>query len=276
MLAIRSLLWTVSFLTIIPTGRSSYGPPPSMGWIAFWFPWVGGIVGVGGGCVLYGAHNLTGDTTVAALLTVVFIAVMTRALHLDGLADSFDGFLGGADREKRLAVMRDSHIGTFGMVALLLTLFLEVELLSALAAMQTSGQKPELRLAATLAFTAPMIMVGRWAMVYGMAMGSYAREGQGTGKFFCDFTTPLHFLWASLFPLAVLFCLFGFAGIMLVILAILCASAMTAIANRMIGGVTGDTLGATGELAQVVYLLAMAILLFCCAGFASSPFGRLW
>jgi adenosylcobinamide-GDP ribazoletransferase len=272
MVAIRSLLWTISFLTIIPTGAGSYGPPPNMGWITFWFPWVGMAIGLLGGYAFFVSYYLIGDPIVAALLAVVVFTIITRAIHLDGLADTFDGFLGGATRDRRLEIMRDSRLGTFGVVALVLVLFVQIRLLSTVCTEEFLRSRPHLNLWATLMVTGPMVMVSRWAMVYGMAMGSYARQGQGTGKSFCDDTTPLHFLWASLFPIAILACFFGLAGIPIAVATILCASIMTAVSNWKIGGVTGDTIGATGEIMIVVFLLSFAVLQASFSQYLVNPF----
>jgi adenosylcobinamide-GDP ribazoletransferase len=269
MRALRSLMWTVSFLTIIPGGRSAYGPPPSMGWIGFWFPFVGLGIGVlvsgalAGGFLLFGLwHRLPEDP--AMLLALGFYVALTRGLHLDGLADTVDGLLGAPDREKRLAIMRDSRIGTFGVLALVFVLavkFVGLVALVGIVARLTWKITLLPLVLGTSAVLAPMPMVGRWAMVFTAAMSRYAREGPGAGKEFCALMRPAHFVLASLMPVAVLVALFGPAAAILGGVALGVCFGLTALSWRMIGGATGDTIGAVGELTEVVYLLTVLVVL---------------
>src|SRR5215471_18662596 len=121
---IRSLILAVRFLTIVPvpgredTGRSALG---RAGW---WFP----VIGCALGAVLVVTDRaLQGIVSplLSALLVLSLWKLVTGGLHLDGLADCLDS-LGGRDAEQRLAIMRDSRIGAFGALGLILLLLLEI------------------------------------------------------------------------------------------------------------------------------------------------------
>jgi adenosylcobinamide-GDP ribazoletransferase len=261
MRAIKSLLWTISFLTIIPAGKSSRGAPPSAGWIAFWFPLVGLGLGLLGAGVSYGSLYLFRSIELCSLAVVAFFIVITRGLHVDGLADTFDGLLGAPERDKRLAIMRDSRIGVFGVTAIVLVIAAKITGLNMLyAAPWVIG---------------PMPMVGRWAMLFGAATSGYARDGEGTGKLLIGSMKPAHFCAAGLLPLAVLVFSFGLGGVIMAGVAMAAALLLTVAFRTMIGGATGDTLGATGELVETAYLLTFVALVVHWPAFLASPLGRI-
>jgi len=125
----------IGFLTLLPIGRKwpDDRPPRSMGW----YPWVGWLLGGSVALALWGhAHYrppLTGSLLLLAGVAVVALwAVATRFLHWDGLADAFDGLWGGQTRERRLEIMRDSRIGSFGAAAMVFTALLQVAAVTAL------------------------------------------------------------------------------------------------------------------------------------------------
>jgi adenosylcobinamide-GDP ribazoletransferase len=132
---LTDLAAAIGFLTLLPIGRTwpDGRPPRSVGW----YPWVGWILGGGAGLAVWGHERLHGHLTgTLALLAGVGIvaiwALITRFLHWDGLADSFDGLWGGSTPERRLEIMRDSRIGSFGAAAMLMTALLQVAALTAL------------------------------------------------------------------------------------------------------------------------------------------------
>src|SRR5262249_55292440 len=98
------------------------------------FPVIGALVGFVGGAVLVVAERLGQGPLVAAGLAVLATIVLTNALHEDGLADTVDGFGGGATRERKLEIMDDSRVGTYGVVALVFSVLLRVGALISLSA----------------------------------------------------------------------------------------------------------------------------------------------
>ena len=115
----------LSFLTILPLGGQT--PEGRLGRV--WFPVVGALLGLAAGAVFWSLERVLG-APVAAVGAVAALAVLTGGLHLDGLADAADGLLGGSSPERRLEIMRDSRVGVFGAVALVLLLLAEVAALA--------------------------------------------------------------------------------------------------------------------------------------------------
>ena len=180
----------------------------------------------------------------AALVFVATQVALTGAMHEDGLADSADGLWGGWERKRRLEIMKDSHIGSYGVIALILSLAARVLALGALLAQ--SGWLWSLLAVA---------MLSRAAMPALMAALPHARDtglshAQGRAPRDTALTAAaLAALGALLFT--------GGTGIALSLLAALSALACAAIARSKIGGQTGDILGATQQVTEIALLIAL-------------------
>lgn len=238
--AIGGAALALTFLTVIPL-RPRDGARP-LGDSAAWFPVVGALVGGLAGGVRYGAEPLFGPT-VASVLAVVVLVAITGALHQDGLADCADGLGLRGDRERRLAVMRDSAIGSFGALALLGWALLFV---AALAALSDEDALHALVSAA---------IVGRWAALVHAASTPPARA-DGLGA---TFTVTAGALVAASIPtIAAAVLLVGFLhGLAVLGAGAVIAAATSAWSHRTLGGRTGDTLGATITIAEVAVCLTL-------------------
>ena len=184
----------------------------------------------------------------AGLLSVVLVAVLaflTRGLHLDGLADTFDGLGAGGDRERILRVMDDSRTGAFGLIAVVLVIFFKVH------AVETISDD---RWRALL--SAPVL--SRWAMVL-LARGSKAAK-QGLGSVWIGHIEPNHFLFATVAALVLVAAIQQIVGVIMMIWVAIFTLGWKRYFDRRLGGVTGDTFGAVGELSEtsVLFLLALA------------------
>ncbi|HYV16299.1 MAG TPA: adenosylcobinamide-GDP ribazoletransferase [Conexibacter sp.] len=230
----------VSFLTIVPVRVR--GQVAGLGAAAAWFPLVGALVGGAAGAVRYLAEPVLGPS-VAAILAVATLVVLTGALHQDGLADCADGLGVRGDRERRLAVMRDSATGAFGVLALLGWSLL---LTSALAELT---REEALRALVTAA------LAGRWAaLLHARATPPARRDGLGA-RF--D-VAPIALLAASATALAGALLLDGqLHGLAALAAAALVAAGTSVWARAGLGGRTGDTLGATVALAEVAVCLTL-------------------
>ncbi len=232
------------FLTIIPLRAPDPGPRGLSG-AAAWFPLVGALVGALAGATRALTADAFGPLT-ASVLAVLVLAVVTGALHLDGLADTADG-LGarGGGAERRLAVMRDPATGVFGVLALLAWALL---LTSALASLSDHD--------ALLALIAAGLG-SRWAALFHAAAEEPARaDGLGAA-----FRVPPAALGAAT-TTAVLgaLALGPLPGFVALGAALTAFAATTLLARRLLGGRTGDTIGATVVLAEVAVVLALLAL----------------
>ena len=241
----RSLLTAIRTLTIIPLpGRDC----ERLSSCLLWFPWVGLILGgilYGFGilwCGLLGKAWFSGG---GALLLAAGV-ILTRGLHLDGLADWVDAV--GADKSpsKRLSIMKDPHLGTFGVLALILVLILKW---TALTRLLSSG---------SLIWIVPIFVIPRDLMVELMTTMPYARPGGGTARPFLEGVSQQQRIWSHCMTLGV--CLFfGPAGIALLVLGWIVTVFLRTCFKKSFGGITGDLLGATNELVETALLMACAL-----------------
>jgi adenosylcobinamide-GDP ribazoletransferase len=211
------------------------------------FPLAGAAIGAASGLILAGLAFTGLPGLVAAGLTLAMQALLTGGLHEDGLADTADGFGGGKDRESKLAIMRDSHIGTYGVMALALGLIVKAAALGAVAQGPAGGAI--VLLAASGAFSRALI-------VWLMASTPPARSdglARGVGQP-SDFTARTALLVGGLIALVLMLATRGLIATLVILAAGgLVAGLFRALVMRQIGGHTGDTCGAL----QVVVETAM-------------------
>jgi adenosylcobinamide-GDP ribazoletransferase len=239
MRAVDPLLAAVAFLTRVPLGRFAELDGMAVRHAATLFPLVGGAVGaIGGGIVDLAAGPL--PPLAAAALGLGAVAIVTGALHLDALADTADA-LGGMTRERRLEIMRDHSIGSFGAVALTVVLLFEASVLASHAS-------------AWSAF-AVAAACGRWAALPLAAFLPPAREEGTALSNLSSKSAGLGLLAAC----AVAVGLRGLGGLAAVVAAALTALVLGLFFRRWLGGVTGDALGATTELSQAAALGALFV-----------------
>ncbi|PRY24981.1 cobalamin-5'-phosphate synthase [Aliiruegeria haliotis] len=172
--------------------------------------------------------------------------VMTGAMHEDGLADAADGLWGGWDKERRLEIMKDSRIGTYGVIALVLSVGLRWSALTALA----DHLLPAMLVAALLS---------RAVMLFVMAALPNARDG-GLSKSIGRPDLMTATIGAGL-AFAVSLAIVGTTGLPLALVTLLAALACAAIAQTKIGGQTGDILGATQQISAICCLAAATALM---------------
>ena len=223
-------------LTRLPVGwlAEAEAPPAACVWA---YPLVGAVVGLVGAAV-FALARLGLPPAVAAILAVGAGVLVTGGLHEDGLADTADGFGGGRTSARKLEIMHDSRIGSFGAVALILTLALRATALAALAEPRSAA--PVLIASGALGRGAMLMVLWRLAPARsgGLAapLASTARRTMGLG-----------------FLLAAGFGLLAPGGLLAALLA---GAGMAALARRQVGGYTGDVLGATQQAAECMVLLA--------------------
>lgn len=239
------------FFTRLPVGTSHSAPDfRRIGWAA---PLAGALIGGLGAFVFWGARGLSLPVRLSGGLAVATQALATGALHEDGLADVADGFGGGRDRAAKLAILRDSRIGTYGAVALVLMLLIRVDAVAALG-------RPNAGFAAAALILAGAS--GRAGALAPLALLHPARTdgaGAGSGGLGARALAPVA---AGLTMVAVLT---GIAALDVVraLFACVCAAGavggLVALARRQIGGQTGDVCGAAAALAETATLIALLI-----------------
>jgi adenosylcobinamide-GDP ribazoletransferase len=182
----------------------------------------------------------------AALVTVAVEVWVTRALHLDGLADWADSVGGLLDRETRLAILKDVRVGTFGILALIVALTAKW---LALARLFSSG---------SLIWILAVFMLSRGMMVELIVTLPYARTGEGMAKPFVAGASKGHRISSHLLSLG--FCsLYGLLGLALFGLAGVIVWVFGGYCRHCYGGITGDLLGAANEMIEVGLLMVCAV-----------------
>jgi adenosylcobinamide-GDP ribazoletransferase len=240
---VRALLVATAFLTRVPIPVTPRAV--DVGSAARWFPLVGGTLGAAGAMVAWVLTALIGSpAALTATLVVGLGAWVTGAIHLDGLADTADGFGGGRSREEVLRIMRDPTIGSYGAAALVIVIGLKV---TALAALLDRGA------AFPVLVAAPAI--SRWTISALAAWMPYARADGGLGKAVTDGRDTVGLITAT--GITALIAIMALHEDALIVWA---AAALTALwiartARRHIGGVTGDVFGASVELTEASVLL---------------------
>ena len=210
---------------------------------------VGLIVGLLGGAAYWLATLLGLPPLVAGLIAVAATVVLTGALHEDGLSDLADGLGGARDRRRKLEIMRDSRIGAYGGLALILSVALRAAALAAIAT-------PPSAIAALVAAHA----VSRALLPGVMAILPLARSDGLAAQ--SDRPEAMHAAWALLLGVAVALLALGAGpGLAVAAIAVLAAAAIAVLARNQLGGYTGDVLGAVQQTGEVAALLAAAAVL---------------
>jgi adenosylcobinamide-GDP ribazoletransferase len=241
--AVRAAVAAVTFLTRLPLGRWVATGPADVARGAPLFP----LVGAGVGAAAAGAALLVQpplSPLLAAAIATALTVALTGAFHLDGLADTLDA-TGGMTRERSLEIMRDSRIGTFGAAGLALALLVRV---AAITQLVGSGGVLGGLIAAGAA--------SRGAAVALAAAVPYARAAPGRG----GVLTGRIGLWGAPVGAAVAVAALRLDGLVVVGAVAAVAIGLGLVYRRWLGGVTGDTLGATSEATELLALVIAASL----------------
>jgi len=240
---VTGLVVAARYLTIVPVPGRAGSSADALGRSAPWFP----VIGLGIGLVLVVVDRVTQvifPLLLAGLITVTVWKLLTGGLHLDGLADCLDA-LGGRDAEHRLAIMRDSRIGAFGALGLILLLLLEI---AAVTEMPPSMRSRALLVVPTVARATPPLLARLFRPAKPEGLG--AAFGAGVGAL----AAPIAILIALVVAIVALRAL----GIVVLIVAVMSALVFTRFFARRVLGITGDVLGAAIEIAELAGLLTVS------------------
>ncbi|RYB02862.1 adenosylcobinamide-GDP ribazoletransferase [Lichenibacterium ramalinae] len=252
------LLTALRFYTRLPvpplTVEAAHPPEPFARCLA-WAPLAGAVVGACGAAVLAGAAALGLPPSVGALLALGATLLVGGALHEDGLADMADGFGGGRTRERKLAIMRDSRIGTYGALALGLSLLLRAACLAALGERGGAGLAGAALVAAGAASRGfGLLPLARLppARADGLGHGAGAMPG-------AVFRTAAWLGGAIGLALPILAGAGAARAALALGLAGLAAAGTTRLAARQVGGFTGDVAGACQQLCEAAMLIGLLV-----------------
>ncbi len=245
---IKQFIAALQFLTIFRiTNKIDLDPKDFSASLAF-FPLIGLLLGT--------LLAVTGylflkpfPASVAGALMCAFYVFLTRGLHLDGIADVFDALGSHKPKEQMLQIMKDSHIGAIGVIALVLVLILKSSGFGIL--IQSESFK----------FIALVPVLGRFSLHVLAAFSHYARPEGGLGEGFVGEKARAYLLPSALITVLASIFLAGFAGLLLTIAITLLALFFVIFFKRALGGVTGDVLGFQIEIAETV-LLSLGALLY--------------
>jgi adenosylcobinamide-GDP ribazoletransferase len=235
----------LSFLTVLRVGRPKvYDEKELAGWGRYFFL-IGLVIGAMIAGLDYLIYPVMSPLMTGAVITL-FVVLITGGLHLDGLVDTFDAAFSMKSAEEKLAIMRDSQVGAFGVIAIVFVILFKVVLISEVQAVE--------RLKVLAAFPA----VSRGSLLLPAYLFKYPREA-GKGKGFVKYMTLKIVLTGLLVSAVAMYLLMQVNGLMILGASMIFSMLIAFIFNRKLNGITGDVLGAVNELTEI-FVLFFAVL----------------
>ncbi len=242
----KRFLIALQFLTVLPIKIKSGVKRKDFGAALVYFPIAGALIGLSLALILLVFGFL--PHLVTAVLVLIGSIVITGGLHLDGFADTCDGFYGSRPKEKILEIMQDSRVGVMGAIGIASLLLLKFSLIASL---------PQNILCKALIM---MVVFARWSCVLACYTSNYARK-EGKAKYFVECAGKRELLIGGLFTTASFLLLLKFKGAILLILSLFPVFLFINYVKKKIGAMTGDTIGATSEVAEISVLFFALICL---------------
>ncbi len=253
----NSFLVGLQFLTRIRIVRQTVWTAEDFGRSTRFFPLVGLVLGICYALAAWILVSVLGMRVLTAALLLILPLLLTGGLHADGFMDTADGVFSGRERERKLEIMKDSRVGSFGVVAFVLLMFLQFALLL--------DMSPPLLV--SVFFVMPII--GRMAMVLAVSCFPYARA-DGMGKTFADMADRGTVAIAAV-TTSVLVIPIGLLATLALVLGIVFALLFCRWMTAILGGVTGDVYGAATVLTETIVLAVFSL-----ASSYSNVWGLLW
>jgi adenosylcobinamide-GDP ribazoletransferase len=235
------ILLAFQFLTVFPIRISRTVRDEDLAKSMRYYPVVGAVIGILSAIVFWSIAR-SFPRNVAVVAAVISLIILSGALHLDGFADMCDGFYG--QRDRILAIMKDSHSGAMAIIGIVCLLAMKIVLLSNL--------EPDYAIRALV--VAPTF--GRWSMVWLSATSTYARPEGGTGSVYIGHVDRSTLLIATLLCAIIAYLFLQWQGLLIMVGIFIAVWIFRRCIERRIGGMTGDTLGACSELVEVLTLAA--------------------
>lgn len=242
----KAFILGLQFLTRLPINIKIEFDKKILSKTPIFFPVIGMIIGGIAGIVYYLLSFLNKD--IAALGAVLSLVVVTGGLHMDGLSDTCDGFFSSRTREKVLEIMKDSRVGTFGVIAIVFDILLKYVLLRN---MELGVVVPSLILSCA---------IGRTIIVMFISFGKSARPG-GMGEIFTSENSKGYFVWSLIILFVFGVVIVKYVFLMVFFAAIIFSLLFMRYSYIIIGGVTGDIYGAVCELSEIVAMMAFLLVM---------------
>ncbi len=238
---INGFLLMISFFTRIPIGRKiEYTEERYLKGLK-WFPFVGLIIGI----FLVPVTFLSVlDQNIKGLLIALIYLFVTGGIHLDGLADSSDGLFSNRSKERVLEIMKDSHIGSFGVIALILYFLIFANVAGHL----------------DWKWLILMPYIGKTMGFISASFTSYARVDHGMGYLFINNLKPIHACIHFIMMCAIVTCFLSFNGLIAIVISLFAMLLLIRFFTRVIDGQTGDTIGMVIEVSQIAFVLVGYVL----------------
>ncbi len=242
----KSFFLAFQLLTIFPIRFIGRVEPYELGKSTRFFPLIGAIQGL----ILVLSNiillKFLPYNVVDGLLLVILI-LTNGGFHLDGFADTIDGIAGGGTKEERLKIMRDSQIGAIGVVALILLILIKF-----LAINNIPFESKNVML-----FLFPVF--GRWAIVPMAYLSKYAREGEGVGRVFAEYTDRKEVIIATVDTIILSAVFLGWSSLIYISALMFFVYIATLFFKKKVGGITGDVFGFQSEAAEVLFLIMVLV-----------------
>ncbi len=242
----KKILLALQFLTVIPLGMKNSEEKDFSGSLVY-FPVIGLFIALILAVGLRIFQSLGFPDLTLSLFLVVLLVIITGGIHLDGLADTTDGLYSRKEKDETLAIMRDPHIGTMGVLAVVCVLLLKVALFYSLV--------DPLKIRGLFL----MCLLSRWSMVMLIYLFPYARK-EGKAKAFIEGVNLNIFLLATGITGLSASLIWKIKGLILWVIIAACTFIIGKLTAKKFGGITGDVLGATNEIIEVICLFLIYLL----------------
>lgn len=239
----KSLALAISFLTVFPIKVKEQILPGDLGKASGWFSLIGVFLGGLIAGVFYIVSLFLPPLAAAGLTIAAWIGV-TGGLHLDGLADCCDGIFHASHPERRLEIMKDPHLGSFGVIGLILSILVKVICVYSLST-------------GTFRIAIPLAMsTARWLLLWAGKQKMARSTGMGT-----DFASgvTLKCIIPGLLIMIAMTILGGWQGALIVLAAHFVAWLIFRVSIKQLGGLTGDVFGLVVEVSEIIVLLGFCI-----------------
>ncbi|MCF8002068.1 MAG: adenosylcobinamide-GDP ribazoletransferase [Halanaerobiales bacterium] len=242
----NSFLIALQFISSIPVKKKLNYSEKKIGQSMLFYPLIGTLIGLLICCINIIIGNFLPSMLKSSILLISFVLI-SGGLHLDGLADSFDGLFGGKNKENMLKIMADSYIGVYGVIVIVLILLTKFILIDNLPIVHLNY----------ILILVPTI--SRWSMTVALYLFPYAKK-EGFGKAFKLYFKKRQFVVATIWVLLVSISLFLLKGLLVLAISFLVTILIAKYITKKLGGLTGDNYGAINELMEITIMFLFILI----------------